>query len=45
VSIDIDAEAAKWKVEFGEEIAQMIEKAVRDSMPDYEYLKARRITV
>ncbi|CAI7648423.1 unnamed protein product [Penicillium pancosmium] len=45
VSIDIDAEAAKWKVEFGEEVAQMIEKAVRDSMPDYEYLRARRITV
>lgn len=44
-SIDIDAEAAKWKVEFGEEVAQLIEKCVRDSMPDYEYLKARRITL
>ncbi|OOQ89072.1 hypothetical protein PEBR_10511 [Penicillium brasilianum] len=43
--IDIAAEAAKWKVEFGEEIAGLVEKAVRDSMPDYEYLKARRLTV
>lgn len=42
--IDIAAEAAKWKVEFGEEVAQMIEKAVWDSMPDYEYLKSKRIT-
>jgi hypothetical protein len=44
-NIDIAAEAAKWKVEFGEETAQLIEKAVWDSMPDYEYLKSKRITV
>lgn len=44
-SIDIPAEAAKWKAEFGEEIASEIEKAVSDSMEDYEYLKARRLTV
>lgn len=44
-NIDIAAEAQKWKGEFGEEVAQVIEKAVWDSMPDYEYLKARRITV
>ena len=43
-NIDIAAEAAKWKVEFGEEVAQIIEKAVWDSMPDYEYLKSKRIT-
>lgn len=43
--IDVKAEAEKWKVEFGEEVAQLIEKAVWDAMPDYEYLKARRITV
>ena len=43
-TIDIDAEAAKWKIEFGEEMGQAIEQRVRDSMPDYEYLKARRIT-
>jgi hypothetical protein len=44
-NIDIAAEAEKWKAEFGEEVAQIIEKAVWDSMPDYEYLKARRVTV
>lgn len=43
-NIDIAAEAAKWKVEFGEEAAQMLEKAVWNSMPDYEYLKSKRIT-
>ncbi|KAJ6107139.1 hypothetical protein N7523_008462 [Penicillium sp. IBT 18751x] len=42
-NIDIAAEAEKWKVEFGEQAAQIIEKAVRDSMPDYEYLKSKRI--
>lgn len=42
--VDIAAEAAKWKAEFGEEVAGLIEKAVWDSMPDYEYLKARRLT-
>lgn len=44
-TIDIPAEVAKWKVEFGEETAQFLEKTVWDSMPDYEYLKARRLTV
>ncbi|KAJ5177147.1 uncharacterized protein N7482_003024 [Penicillium canariense] len=44
-SLDIAVETAKWKVEFGEEIAGLIEQAVWDSMPDYEYLKARRLTV
>ncbi|CAG7985760.1 unnamed protein product [Penicillium nalgiovense] len=43
--VDIDAEVAKWRVEFGDEVAEIIEKATRDSMPDYEYLKANRVTV
>ncbi|KAJ5085728.1 hypothetical protein N7532_010499 [Penicillium argentinense] len=43
--IDISKEAEQWRVEFGEEDAKFIEKAVRDSMPDYEYLMAHRITV
>ncbi|KAJ5672260.1 hypothetical protein N7507_001387 [Penicillium longicatenatum] len=43
--IDIDAEAIKWKEEFGEETGGLLEVYVRKSMPDYEYLKARRITV
>ncbi|KAJ5365135.1 hypothetical protein N7517_008021 [Penicillium concentricum] len=44
-SVDIDAEVTKWRVEFGDEVAEMLEKATRDSMPDYEYLKANRVTV
>lgn len=43
--IDISAEAAKWSVEFGEEAARFLEKAVVDSMSDYEYLKCHRMTL
>ncbi|KAJ6155751.1 hypothetical protein N7470_006317 [Penicillium chermesinum] len=42
-TIDIAAEAVKWRAEFGDEIAGVIEKAVHDSMDDYEYLKARKL--
>ena len=44
-SVDIDAEVVKWRVEFGDEIAELLEKSTRDSMSDYEYLKANRVTV
>ncbi|KAJ5143210.1 uncharacterized protein N7515_001997 [Penicillium bovifimosum] len=44
-SVDIDAEVAKWRVEFGDDVAQLLEKATRDSMPDYEYLKAHKVVV
>ncbi|KAJ5759628.1 hypothetical protein N7520_006784 [Penicillium odoratum] len=43
-NIDVSAEATKWKAEFGEEMGGFIEKAVRDLMPDYKYLKVRRVT-
>lgn len=42
-TVDIAAEATKWKEEFGEEGACMVEKAVRAAMADYEYLKERRV--
>jgi hypothetical protein len=41
-NIDIGTEAEKWKHEFGEEDGKMIEGYVREALPDYEYLKARR---
>ncbi|KAA8649746.1 hypothetical protein EYZ11_001684 [Aspergillus tanneri] len=41
--VDIGLEVAKWKDEFGEEIAKKIEQRVREAMPDYEYLNARRL--
>ncbi|KAJ5113927.1 hypothetical protein N7456_002461 [Penicillium angulare] len=43
--VDISTEMVKWKAEFGDEVAGKIKKAVWDSMPDYEYMKARRVTV
>ncbi|PWY77303.1 hypothetical protein BO94DRAFT_196481 [Aspergillus sclerotioniger CBS 115572] len=43
--IDIATESKKWRAEFGEEMAMIVEKAVNDAMPDYEYLKANRVTV
>jgi hypothetical protein len=42
-TVDIKAEAVKWREEFGEEVAGVIEKAVWDAMPDYEYLRERRV--
>ncbi|KAI3335274.1 hypothetical protein F4824DRAFT_161251 [Ustulina deusta] len=44
-NIDIDAEAEKWRTEFGEEGGRKLEKWVRDAMPDYEYLRSRRLTL
>ncbi|KAJ5159790.1 uncharacterized protein N7482_006794 [Penicillium canariense] len=44
-SINVATEVEKWKTEFGFEVAAMIEKSVWESMSDYEYLKARRVTV
>lgn len=42
-SVDIAAEALKWREEFGDHAASKIEGWVRAAMPDYEYLKARRL--
>jgi hypothetical protein len=41
--IDINEEGRKWRDEFGEEDAQMIEKYVRAAMSDYEFLKSKRL--
>ncbi|EEQ32130.1 hypothetical protein McanMca71_005480 [Microsporum canis] len=43
-NIDIEAEATKWKAEFGEIDGAKMHKWVTDAMPDYEYLKSRRLT-
>lgn len=45
IGIDIDEEVAKWKVEFGESPAKQLQALVQIAMPDYEYLKARRLRV
>ncbi|KAJ5542922.1 hypothetical protein N7535_005344 [Penicillium sp. DV-2018c] len=44
-SVDIDAEVVKWRVEFGDDVAQLLEKATSDSMADYVYLKAHCVVV
>ncbi|KAF7590780.1 hypothetical protein BBP40_002396 [Aspergillus hancockii] len=41
--IEIDEEVKKWREEFGEEDGRMIEKYVRAAMPDYEFLKSKRL--
>ncbi|KAJ5297787.1 hypothetical protein PENANT_c012G11545 [Penicillium antarcticum] len=43
VAIDMVAEAEKWKNEFGEDIGKQMEEWVQSAMPDYDYLRARRL--
>ncbi|KAI2623691.1 hypothetical protein GGS21DRAFT_547127 [Xylaria nigripes] len=43
--IDIDAEAVKWRAEFGEEGGKRVERWVREAMPNYEYLHSRRLRI
>ena len=43
--VDISEEAEKWKIEFGAAAAQRITKMVYEAMPDYEYLRAKRLRV
>jgi hypothetical protein len=44
-TVDIEAEVEKWKEEFGPEGAAMIERTVWAAMPDYEYLREKRLKV
>lgn len=43
--IDIAQEAAKWREEFGEEDGAEIERLVQACMPDYEYMRSKRLTI
>ncbi|KAK2873630.1 hypothetical protein FQN49_002219 [Arthroderma sp. PD_2] len=43
--ITLDSQAGKWKTEYGEAMAAKLEKAVKESMSDYEYLKSHRLTL
>jgi hypothetical protein len=42
-NVDLETEAKKWKVEFGDELGSVLENAVHDAIPDYEYLRSRRL--
>jgi hypothetical protein len=43
VGLDIDEEAKKWKVEFGDGLGSRLEEAVKAAMLDYLYMKERRL--
>ncbi|KAK0609449.1 hypothetical protein B0T14DRAFT_608214 [Immersiella caudata] len=43
--VDIEAEVGKWKREFGEEVAALLERVVGETMEDYLYLRERRLSV
>ncbi|KAJ6006973.1 hypothetical protein N7522_005324 [Penicillium canescens] len=43
VVIDIASEAEKWRKEFGNDIGNQMEDWVQNAMPDYHYLRARRL--
>lgn len=42
-NLDIGTEAKKWREEFGEVKGEWMEKLVRAAMPDYEFLKSKRL--
>lgn len=43
VDVDIEVEAKQWREQWGEEVAKMLEDAVKEAMPDYEYLVSKRL--
>ncbi|KAF4468121.1 hypothetical protein FALBO_4996 [Fusarium albosuccineum] len=43
--LDIAEEAAKWRVEFGDEGGNKLESWVRAAMPDYEYMRSKRLEI
>ncbi|KAM0192399.1 hypothetical protein ACHAPI_008346 [Fusarium lateritium] len=43
--IDLDTEAQKWRAEFGDNDASKLESWVRAAMPDYEYMRSKRVTL
>ncbi|KAG9250824.1 uncharacterized protein F5Z01DRAFT_342313 [Emericellopsis atlantica] len=43
--VDIDAEAVKWREEFGDEGGRKLEQWVRDAIPDYRFLHSKRLRI
>ncbi|KAH8430726.1 uncharacterized protein LDX57_008389 [Aspergillus melleus] len=41
--VDLDKGSVKWREEFGEEVGRRIEASVREAMPDYLFLKSKRL--
>ena len=44
-NLDIAKEAAKWRVEFGDEDGSKLESWVHAAMPDYEHMRSKRLTI
>lgn len=44
-NLDIDVEARKWQEEFGNGMGEKMERWVRAAMPDYEFMRAKRLRV
>ncbi|KAL9107268.1 MAG: hypothetical protein Q9227_007809 [Pyrenula ochraceoflavens] len=42
-AIDVEVEAAKWRKEFGESEGRQLEEWVRKALPDYEFLRGKRL--
>ncbi|GAB1198659.1 hypothetical protein APSETT444_007987 [Aspergillus pseudonomiae] len=45
IIVDIGVERKGWDQEFGIDFGEQMEKWVREAMPDYNYLRARRLRV
>ncbi|KAJ3534741.1 hypothetical protein NM208_g7415 [Fusarium decemcellulare] len=43
--LDIAEEAVKWRAEFGDEGGNKLESWVRAAMPDYEYMRSKRLEI
>lgn len=42
-NLDMDTEVRKWREEFGEREGEKMEKWVKAAMPDYKFMKAKRL--
>lgn len=43
--VDTDREIVQWRVEFGDEMAEMLKQKVNEDMPHYEYLMNFKISI
>ncbi|PYH92173.1 hypothetical protein BO71DRAFT_400736 [Aspergillus ellipticus CBS 707.79] len=44
-TVDLEGESRRWRDEFGESAAERLMEMVQEAMPDYEYLRSRRLRV
>ncbi|OQE16652.1 hypothetical protein PENSTE_c023G09897 [Penicillium steckii] len=44
-NLDMNTEIKKWNCGFGDDVGQLLEKTVKNAMPDYELLRNRRLKI